>query len=72
MKLEQILQLEVGCLNFGSVRDSAINPTYPTMLFWVGTVGKNVKVDQYILDKFLPRYLPHLVRFAMPDRSVGN
>ena len=40
MKLEQILQLEVGCLNFGSIQDSAINLTYPTMLFWVGTVGK--------------------------------
>ena len=31
-----------------------------------------MKVDQYILDKFIPRYVPHLVRFAMPDRSVGN
>ena len=31
-----------------------------------------MKVDQYILEKILPRYVPHLVRFAMSDRSVGN
>ena len=36
VKLEQILQLEVGSLNFGSVQDSAINLTYPTMLFLGG------------------------------------
>ena len=34
VRLEQILQLEVGCLNFGSVQDSGINLTYPTMLFF--------------------------------------
>ena len=35
-KIGQILQLEVGCLNFGSVQDSGINRTYPTMLFLGG------------------------------------
>ena len=29
MKLEQILQLKVGCSNFGPVRDSAVY-VYPT------------------------------------------
>ena len=44
MKLEQILQLKVGCPNFDSVRDSAIYPSFysvPKIQSCLGVIVEN-------------------------------